>query len=462
LEDIGDNESARMAFVEKAINEHRMSESYHIAADAEAYYAKRNVTIGKFQKFLYTMQGKAVPDLYSANYKTKTAFFRSMVIQQTQYVLSNGVTFEGKDTKDKLGADFDYQIQKAAKKAMIDGVSFCFFNFDHVEVFGYADTPSSPGFAPLFDAKTALLRAGIRYWYTGSDTDRSTHATLYEEDGYTSYIKDKDGKMEVTEPKRGYIQTSKASGTGDEGTEYSNYPGFPIVPMYANDLHESELIGLRESIDCYDFIKNGLANDIDDTNGIYWTLKNSGGVSDMDLAQFIERLRVVKAAAVDDPDADIQAHTLDIPVEARSKMLEILKTDLYRDAMLLDIDKALSGNMTATAMRLAYQAQDDKCGDFEFCISKCIARLLELAGIKDYPKYKWNRIANQLEETQMVLMAANYLDEKAVLNHLPWIMPEEVDEILKRKAAEDMERLTAGEDEDEPEEVNKDGEREVS
>ena len=41
----------------------------------------------------------------------------------------------------------------------------------------------------------------------------------------------------------------------------------------------------------------------------------------------------------------------------------------------------------------------------------------------------------------MVLTAATYLDDEAVLRHLPWLTPEEVDEILERKDAEDMERL---------------------
>lgn len=50
-----------------------------------------------------------------------------------------------------------------------------------------------------------------------------------------------------------------------------------------------------------------------------------------------------------------------------------------------------------------------------------------------------------LEETQMVLTAATYLDDEAVLRHLPWLTPEEVDEILERKDAEDMERLDKAE-----------------
>ena len=131
-----------------------------------------------------------------------------------------------------------------------------------------------------------------------------------------------------------------------------------------------------------------------------------------------------------------------------------LRSDMYEDFMLMDTEKALSGNMTATAIRLAYQAQDDKCGDFEYCIREFIGNLLALIGIEDEPSFKWNRIANQTEETQMIMLAANYLDDEAILNKLPWITPEEVEEIMKRKSAEDITRLSAVE---ETEEVTEDG-----
>lgn len=37
----------------------------------------------------------------------------------------------------------------------------------------------------------------------------------------------------------------------------------------------------------------------------------------------------------------------------------------------------------------------------------------------------------------MVLAAANYLDDEAVIKHLPWMTPEEAEELLKRRAAEE-------------------------
>lgn len=44
------------------------------------------------------------------------------------------------------------------------------------------------------------------------------------------------------------------------------------------------------------------------------------------------------------------------------------------------------------------------------------------------------------------MTAANYLDDEAVLNHLPWLTPEEADELLKRKAAEELDRSIVEQD----------------
>lgn len=435
-----------MAFIRAVVNEHKLSADYRTAADAELYYAKRNPTINKAQKYVYEEDGTKVPDIWSSNYKLTHGFFRRFVLQQVQYVMSNGVTFQKKETKDKLGADFDNRLQELAKKAMTDGVSFGFWNLDHLEVFPFADTPKSPGFSPLYDRDSGLLRAGVRYWCTidnsGDESAKTERYTLYEQDGYTDYIKRDDEDMEPlgNGKRKPYRVTTRANELGVEEVAGENYPGFPIIPMWANDLKESEIIGIRPSIDCYDFISSDLAGDISDSNGFFWTLSNAQGMDDVDLMKFVKKMNVVRAAALG-RDVTAEAHTLEIPVEASMRMLELLRSDMYQDFMLLDIDKALAGDKTATSIRMAYQQQDDKCGDFEYCIRDFIARLLKLLGIEDEPSFQWNRVANQMEETQMVMMAAEELDSEAILSKLPWITPEEAEEILKRRAAEDLGRF---------------------
>lgn len=438
LERVGKSAGQRIEFVKDAVKLHKASDDYMVAYAAERYYAKHNVTIEKFQKFLYNVMGQKVRDMFSADYKLKTMFFRRFVTQQTQYVLSNGITFENDGTKEKLGKDFDAKLSTLAKKAMVGGVSFGLWNLDHLDVFGLADTDKEPGFVPIYDEETGLLRAGVRYWSIG-ETDRWT---LYEETGYTEFIQKKNEEARELAPKTNYKRTRAVTKHGGVESEVGeNYPGFPIIPMYANDIRSSELVGIRESIDCYDFIKSGLANAIDDTSGFYWILKNAGGMDDMDIQQFIERMKVVKGANLMD-GVEAEAHTLDVPTEARTKMLEILKNDLYEDFQIVNVKELASGNKTATEIRAAYQPMDDKCGDFEYHIRDFIGNLLELLGIEDEPSFKWNRIANQTEEVQMVLAAAAYLDDEAVLKHLSFLTPEEVDEILKRKDAESLSRMT--------------------
>ena len=440
LLEIGQDEEKRKSFVQNVVTAHKASAAYRFAVTAEKYYAKHNTTIEHFRKLLYTFSGKAYPDLFSANYRLSTLFFRRFVLQQVQFVLSNGVSFEQPGTAERLGKDFENALQQLAKKAMVDGVGFGFFNHDRLEVFSFAETPTEAGFAPLYDDDYDELKAGVRFWRI-NDIRRYT---LYETDGYTEYEQPKGQSLRVKTPKRHYVVTvERSEADGERVVGARDYGGkLPIIPMYANDLHTSELTGIRDSIDCYDFIKSGLANDIDDASGFYWVLKNTGGMDDIDLAKFLERLRRVKATVVDGDDgADAEAHTLDVPYQAREAMLNRLRHDLYEDFGLVDLEKMMSGNLTATAIRMGYQTQEDKCGDFEWQIRSFISRLFDLLGIKDSPAFTWNRIANQSEETNMVLAAANYLDDETVLRHLPWLTTEEVTEILARRDAESAARF---------------------
>lgn len=438
LEELGNNERARMEFVQDLVKAHTGSDAYKIADVAEQYYSKRNPTIEKCQKFLYSADGTAYRDLFSSNFKLKTLFFRRFVIQQVQYVLSNGVTFENAETKKTLGATFDNQLQTLAKKAMVDGVAYGFWNKDHLEVFSFVTTATDVGFAPLHDGITGELAAGVRFWENSES--ESKRYTLYEVDGVTEYIKEKGEDIRVLHKKRPYIQRIRTDGIGTESVDGGdNYFTLPIIPVYANDLRQSEIVGIRENIDCYDFIKSGLANVIEDNSSVYWTLRNAGGMDDMDIARFMDRLRTLRAAAVDaDAEGGADAHTLDIPYEAREAMLSRLRCDLYEDFQLVDMEKMINGNLTATAIRAGYQSQDDKSGDFEYCLRAFISRLLALLGIEDEPSFQWNRIANQTEETQMVMTVANYLDDEAVIKHLPFLTPEEQEALINRRAAEEL------------------------
>jgi hypothetical protein len=444
LQALGNDESARMRFVEDAVREHKATADYSIAVDANAYDKKQNATIKKYQKLLYTLSGQAVPDNFSANHKIVSGFFPRFVTQQNQYLLGNGVKLEKDENKKKLGASFDVDLQRACRIALVEKVAFCFWNYDHMMAFRFTE------FVPLWDEEDGSLKAGIRFWQI--DTDKPIRYTLYEMDGYTEYIKKADEQIEVRQKKRAYKHTTKQSAVGGtESVDGENYPSFPIVPLWGNPHRQSELIGIRESIDCYDLIKSGFANDLDDASMIYWTLENAGGMDDVDLARFVERMKTVKAAVVDgDAGAKAESHTIDVPYEAREAALDRLKTDLYEDFQIVNVHELTSGAKTATEIRAAYQPMDNKADEYEYCVLDFLQLLFAVIGIEDSPTFTRSRIVNQTEETQMVLAAANYLDDEAVLEHLPWLTQEEAAAILKRRDAEDAARLNKTDPDEDP------------
>lgn len=442
---IGDNEEGRQLFIRDVINEHKRSDIYKEAQVAYEYYCKKNVTITEYRKLLYTISGEAVPDNFSANFKFTNGFFPIFVKQEVSHLLGNGVTFNNDDTKDKLGGDqFDTKLIRAGKAALWGAVSFGFFNLDHVDVFDILE------FVPLWGEEDGGLHAGVRFWQI--DKNKPLRATLYEEDGYTEYIWREHDKCEILKPKSMYVNiVAKSEADGAEIIDGRNYPAFPIVPLWGNEEHQSDFIGLREKIDGYDLVESGFANDLDDASQIYWTISNAGGMDDIDLVKFVEHMKTVKAAVVDDAGSQAEAHTLEVPYNARESLLAELRDGLYRDAMALDTDKISAGNITATAIEASYENLTLKCDDFETNVVEFIKGLLYLIGIEDSPTFKRSKIINMSEDTEMILSAAQYLDDETILKHLPFLNIDEVEDILKRKIQEDMGRYTEEEEEEEEE-----------
>ena len=443
LLEVGENEANRMQFVYEAINEHKSSDLYKTAQIADEYDRKQNRTIVQFQKLLYDATGRAIPDNVSANYKITSGFFNRFTTQQVQFLLGNGVTWEDETTKDYLGEDFDKQLQVAAKASLGAGVSFGFYNYDHLEVFTALE------YVPLYDEENGALMAGIRFWQV--DAKKPLRATLYETDGITEYIWE-DGEGRILKVKRPYILTLISTGV-DEAEIFAgeNYPTFPIVPLWANPHRQSELVGLREQIDAYDLIKSGFCNTIDEASFIYWTINNAGGMDEIDLAEFVQRLKTIHAANVEDTGATAQANSLEAPHEGREALLDRLAKDMYADYMALNIDEIKGGANTATQIRAAYEPMNNKADQFEYCVIEFLQGILSVAGLEDNPTFTRSYLVNTTEEISVLLQAAQYLDDEYVTRKILTLLgdADKADEIIASMDEYDYQRI-AGEEPDEP------------
>lgn len=455
-------------FIADAILQHKSGRMWRTAHSADSYDRQENETITHFVRELYTLNGAKVKDFTASNNRIASNFFNRLNTQRCMYSLGKGISFvnaDGTDATDLSGEDttkaalggaqFDQAIKKAGYLALIHGVSFCFWNLDRVHVFPVTE------FVPLWDEDTGALRAGIRFWRL--DADRPVTAVLYEEDGYTVY-KGTDAhsyELKIKDEKRAYKVTTQYTPTSNEVEVVSeeNYTSLPIVPLWGNRLHQSTLVGMREAIDAYDLIKSGFANDVTDCAEIYWLFENAGGMDDKDLQRQLDRLKLTHAATVDSDDGTrITPYTQEIPYNARQAALENLKAGIYEDFGALDVH-TIAASSTNDHIDAAYQPLDEQADDFEQQLTECILQLLDLAEIEDTPIYTRNRISNQLEQVQIVVQEAQWLDEETVLRKLPNITPEEVSEILERKETNSYSMFNA---KPEPEEEAPEAEEETA
>ena len=430
---VGSSERERIELILKAIREHQSSEAYRTAVDAVEYEAQRNTTIRRYQKILRRLSGEAVPDMFSANHKCASNFFYRFVTQEAAFLLGNGVTFKEDSTKDKLGKDFDNRIYDAGKTALVQGQAFGFFNKDRVLVFGLTQ------FVPLYDEENGALMAGIRFWRV--DQSSPLRVTLYEVDGYTEYKEmGERSELNIWREKKPYIlKIASTKADGDVIYDGRNYPTLPIVPIWGNRHKQSELVGLRENIDCYDLIKSGFANDLDEAASIYWIIKNTGGLEDdVDIRKFLEQLHMVKGTVVNgDGNVDVSAHTVEVPHESREVYLTRLESDMYNDFMAVNPAPIAAGNITATQIMAAYEPLNNKVDEFEYYVRDFITGILAVAEIDDEPEFKRSPITNLLEQTEMILMAADHLDDETIIRSLPFLTPEQADAVIERRIAEE-------------------------
>lgn len=443
---VGESEQDRMTFVKGCITDHQATKAYKTAVDADLYDKQRNVTISTYQKLLYTVAGETVPDNYSANYKLCSNFFNRLTTQRNQFLLGNGVSFSKPDTKEKLGKFFDQRMIELGHEAQKGGVSFGFWNYDHLEIFGLTE------FVPLYDEENGALMMGIRFWQI--DDSKPLRATLYEVDGLTDYVFDKESPTgRVLEEKRSYMAVN--IGTKVDPTYIyrgENYSGFPIIPLF-NVQRQSDLVGMRPNIDCFDLIMSGFADQIDEASLFFWTITNCGAMDESDMVKFKNQMARLKVGLIEDRGAQLESHTVEAPYASREAILERLRSEIYEDYMALDTKNIASGATTATQIEASYEPLNSKADEYESQVTLFILSLLDLIGIDDKPTFTRSMIVNRNEEIQIVLQSAQYLPEEYITQKILTILgdADALEEVRLQKEREEMD-LSEFDEEDEDKE----------
>lgn len=428
-------------FIQSLINEFKSSELYNNALTAQKYYKGENTEILQRLQWFYKGDGVREQDKFKANNQVPSEFFTKIVKQENSYLLGNGVTIED-DIKKDLGRKFDNKIFKAGNYALVDGVSWGYCYIDKKGKFAL-DVWRGTEFVPLYDERTGVLRAGVRFWQI--DEDKPIYVELYEEDGRTEFSIDNKDVTETSTKKAYRIKIAKDI-LSERVIDEENWSTLPIAPLFGNDTHRSTLtVALKNKIDLYDIIMSDFGNNLEDSVDVYWVIKNYGGQS---LEEFLQDYKYYKSVKIGE-NGDASPQTIDVPYEARKTALEILRQQIYESSMSLDTSILSGGSLTNVAIKAMMADLELKTDDFESCVLDFLDDILtlysEYKGLtKEFeePKLIRRTLINDTEVIDNIIKMRSDIDQETALKLNPYIQDEEIPEIIKRIDEENMNKYS--------------------
>lgn len=202
----------------------------------------------------------------------------------------------------------------------------------------------------------------------------------------------------------------------------------PFIPFANNSDETSDLIKYKDLVDLYDRVVSGYANDIEDIQEVMWIVTNYDGKS----GDFLKDVKKYKTVFLEDEGdgakGDVRTLSVEIPVEARNSLLELLKKQIYESGQGLQQDNENFGNASGVALKFFYRKLELKAGlletEFRESINKLVEAILDFYHLphkKISQVWSRNMIASDLETSQIATQSVGIIPEKLILQNHPWV-----------------------------------------
>lgn len=446
-------------FIYSCISEFEQSRKYKYFRTAEKYY-KNNSELRDKKRTFIDRKGVVREDDKLTNSKIFNPFFKKLVNQKVNFLLSEEPTFSSQnetlndDFSKYLDKDFIRLLKNLGKEAIIKGISWLQVYYDEDSRLKFKRIPANEVIPIWNDNDHTKLDALIRFYiidiYNIKGSVKSIRKVeYYTPEGVWYYIEDEKGLKPddtISNNFEGHFKLSNG-----ETVENANWINIPFIPFKYNSDEVSLLVYIKSLIDDYE--KNlSCASDIlqDNPNKI----KVIRGYQGTDKGQFSQNLATYRTIFVAN---DGDATTIDnkIDVEALNSHLDRIRKNLYEAGSGVDTQELNMGNASGTALRFRYTDLEsdslELANEFVYSLNILfwfIKADLFLKENKDYFKdevdvvFNTSMIVNESEIINAVRNSIGVISKKtAVANH-PWVknMNEELKEIDKeaKEAAEEF------------------------
>ena len=228
-----------------------------------------------------------------------------------------------------------------------------------------------------------------------------------------------------------------------------NFKRVPFIVFRNNKRMTSDLHRYKDLIDIYDKVLSGYANDLEDIQQLIYILENYGGE---DLKEFLGDLKRYKTVKTETDgngtSGGLKTLSIEIPVEARNSILEILEKRIYKSAQSLEqYDAESFGNASGTALKFFYRKLELKSGlteiQFRRGFNELIRAILKFLkhnkNVTIIQTWTRNMISNDQETAQIASESKDVISDETILRNHPWVEnPEEEIKKLKQQKEDNV------------------------
>lgn len=233
--------------------------------------------------------------------------------------------------------------------------------------------------------------------------------------------------------------------TGVSNVYKHDFGAVPFIPFFNNGFHRDDLAPIKGLIDTYDKTYSGFINDLEDIQEVIFVLSGYEGES---LSEFLSQLKKYKTIKLDSNmegnSGGLSTLTIDIPVEAREKMLEMTRKSIFEQGKGIDPDPQNFGNTSGTALKYLYSLLELKSGmtemEFRSGFDELVKAICNYIGVSiDKVTQTWTRtsVSNDVEIADIAQKSVGVISQRTIIERHPFV--EDADKELERIAEENKE-----------------------
>lgn len=384
--------------------------------------------------------------LRNADNKIAFNFHGLLVDQKASYLFTAPPLFDTKDDalNEVIAATLGDSYAKKCKDLCVDasnaGVGWLHYWIDDKKGFSYAVVPSAQIY-PVYSLRLEKELEAVLRTYRMVDDDGMEWQIyeLWNDTECQAYRKHAD----IFQP-FDMFSCATLDGLVQPTSVYRhNLGAVPFVAFPNNNVCTSDLDKIKHLVDSYDKTYSGFVDDLEDIQQVIFILTNYGGE---DLKQFLSDLKYYKTIQVESEGSEdksgVSTLTIDIPVEARDKLLDITRKAIFDMGQGIDPQQQGFDNTSGEAMKFLYSLLELKAGLMETEFRQGFGELVRAISRHYSGKepeqiiQTWTRtsIRNDAELVDMCQKSVGVISNKTILKNHPFVENAEDEE--KELAAE--------------------------